>query len=185
MNIIIKILILIKIDIIQAKLGKVFFVLKLKRLENNYNCKINFIPQGNYDLEITGRPGKFKIHHTSHLKSMTFIECTGGVEIGRYFHTGRGLTIFSANHNWEKATKIPYDEKIINKPVIIEDFVWVGANVTILPGVVIEEGAIIAGGSIVTKRVKKGSVVGGNPAKLIKMRDMSIYEKLKSDNAVF
>jgi acetyltransferase-like isoleucine patch superfamily enzyme len=185
MNLIIQLLLLSKLDIILSKIKKFFFVLNQKRLERKFNCKINFISQGNFELHILGRPGNFKIHHTSHLKSMTFIECTGGVEIGRYFHSGRGLTIFSANHNWDKALKIPYDEKIIHKPVIIEDFVWVGANVTILPGVVIEEGAIVAGGSVVTKRVKKGSILGGNPAKFIKMRNILNYENLKSKNAFY
>jgi len=185
MKAVLQFLLLFKIDIIESKFKKLFFVLKQQRLEKKFKCKINFIPQGNFELHILGPPGNFKIHNSSHLKSMTFIECTGGVEIGRYFHSGRGLTIFSANHNWSEASKIPYDEKIIPRPVIIEDFVWIGANVTILPGVVIEEGAIVAGGSVVTKRVPKGSVVGGNPAKIIKMRDIANYEKLKSENAFF
>lgn len=122
----------------------------------------------------------FKIDSTSHLKSGTLIECTGGVYIGKYFHPGRALTIFSANHNWEDSTKIPYDEVIIKRPVTIKDFVWIGANVTILPGVTIEDGAIIAGGSVVTKNVNLGQIVGGNPAKVIKERNIKEFNTLKS-----
>ena len=54
--------------------------------------------------------------------------------------------------------------------IVIEDDVWIGANCLITAGVRIGEGAVIAGGSVVTKDVKKNSIVGGVPAKLIKMR---------------
>ena len=53
------------------------------------------------------------------------------------------------------------------KPVVIEDFVWCGANVTILPGVKIGEGAIVGAGSVVVKDVPKYAVVAGNPARVI------------------
>lgn len=57
-----------------------------------------------------------------------------------------------------------------DKDVIIEDGVWVGCNVTILKGVHIGKGSVIAAGSIVTKDVPPYSIVGGNPAKVIKFR---------------
>ncbi|MBA2852439.1 chloramphenicol O-acetyltransferase type B [Methanococcus maripaludis] len=53
---------------------------------------------------------------------------------------------------------------------IIENDVWIGANVTIMPGVKIGSGAVIATGSIVTKEVPPYTIVGGNPAKIIKKR---------------
>lgn len=46
------------------------------------------------------------------------IECSGGVEIGEYFHTGKGLTIFSINHNYDSAETIPYDEIDIEKKLL-------------------------------------------------------------------
>lgn len=74
---------------------------------------------------------------------------------------------------------LPYGTKYINKPVIIEDNVWIGSDVIIIPGVTIHEGAIIGIGSVVTKDVPSCAVVGGNPAKIIKYRDKEQYEKLK------
>lgn len=53
-------------------------------------------------------------------------------------------------------------------PVTIEDNVWIGANVTILPGVVVGRGSVIAAGSVVTKSVPPNSLVAGVPAKVIK-----------------
>ncbi|MBG9815428.1 acetyltransferase [Bacillus endophyticus] len=55
-----------------------------------------------------------------------------------------------------------------SKPVIIQDNVWIGINSIILPGVTIGEGSVIAAGSVVTKDVASFSLVGGNPAKVIK-----------------
>lgn len=174
------ILIVIRLEKIFDYLKRINFKLKLVRYERESNCQINFIYQGGYNLEILGDLSKFNIDKTSHIKSNAVIECTGGVQIGRYFHTGRGLTIFSANHNWKKANRIPYDEQIITKKVTINDFVWCGANVFILPGVTIGEGAIIAGGSVVVSNVPKCKIYGGNPAVEIGERDLNAFNLLKN-----
>ncbi|WP_442859821.1 DapH/DapD/GlmU-related protein [Anaerobutyricum hallii] len=57
-----------------------------------------------------------------------------------------------------------------NKPVYIEDNVWIGRRVLIMPGVCIGTGSIVAAGAVVTKNVEPYSIVGGNPAKIIKYR---------------
>lgn len=164
----------------------IFFADKyyLRVAEKASGCTINFVGQGPGGVQI-GSPEKFKIDITSHLKSNTYVECQGGVEIGRYFHTGRGLTIFSGNHDYESKESIPYGRKSILKPVIIKDFVWCGANVTICPGVTIEEGAVIGAGSVVTKDVPKCAVVAGNPAKVIKYRNIENFERLKNEERFF
>ena len=54
------------------------------------------------------------------------------------------------------------------KPIRIKDKVWLGANVTICPGVTIGEGAVVAAGAVVNKDVAPRTVVGGVPAKFIK-----------------
>jgi len=59
---------------------------------------------------------------------------------------------------------------LVNKEVIIENDVWIGANAIILPGVTIGNGAIIGAGAIVTKDVPPYAIVGGIPAKVIKYR---------------
>jgi len=76
---------------------------------------------------------------------------------------------------------LPYGTDYVDKPVIIERNVWLGNHVIIVPGVHIGEGAIIAMGSVVTKNVSAGAVVGGNPAEVLKFRDPDAYKKLESE----
>jgi maltose O-acetyltransferase len=58
----------------------------------------------------------------------------------------------------------------VERPIVIDDDVWIGARVIILPGVHIGTGAVIGAGAVVTKDVPAYAVVGGNPARVIKMR---------------
>lgn len=157
---------------------------KIKRYEQQCGCKINFVAQGEGGLTLDGDLSLFKIAAHSHLKSNSYIECLGGVEIGDYFHTGRDLTILSSNHNYN-GQAIPYDATYVKKPVTIEDFVWCGSGVKILPGVTIGEGAIIAMGAVVTKDVPPLAIVGGNPAKIIKYRDEQAFNGLKQQKKFY
>jgi acetyltransferase-like isoleucine patch superfamily enzyme len=141
--------------------------------------------EGEGGVVIHGPARKFSIHETSHLKSNNLIECGGGTKIGRYFHTGRGLAVFSTNHDYDGGDAIPYSSKEIAKPVVIKDFVWCGANVTILPGVTIGEGAVVGACAVVTKDVPPMAVVGGNPARILKYRDKERFERLKKEGKFY
>lgn len=176
----IDILYFLKIDILFEKINNSFLEAQIKRLSNKYGTPIKFVSQGRGGVTILGN-GKLNIDKTSHLKSNTFIECSGGVSIGRYFHCGRGLTIFSTNHNYESNLSIPYDKEIIARPVVIKDFVWCGANVTVVPGVTIGEGVVIGSGAVITKDIPDFAVIGGNPAQIIKYRNVERFVKLKSE----
>ena len=143
-----------------------------------------YVSQGTGGLTI-GHPENLKMDSTSHFKSGTFIDCSGGITIGRYFHTGRGLTIFSSNHRYENENYIPYDKGSELSPVIIEDFVWCGANVTIMPGVTIGEGAVIGGGSVVAKDIPPYGVAVGNPARVVKYRNSETFKRLKSEGKYY
>ena len=71
-------------------------------------------------------------------------------------------------HNHDNGTKRPYDETVIHKDVIIEDNVWLGLNVVILPLVTVSEGAIIQAGSVVASNIPSCAIAGGHPAKVFK-----------------
>jgi len=101
------------------------------------------------------------------------------------------LFILGGNHNIETFSTYPFkvmfqgdkQEAWSKGPIIVEDDVWIGARSLILSGVTIGKGAIIAAGSVVTKNVPPYSIVGGNPAKIIRFRfeDDIIKELLEID----
>lgn len=81
------------------------------------------------------------------------------------------VIIFSQNHKYEDTT-IPMREQGSTEPkgVVIEDDVWIGQNVMIMPGRIIKQGSIVAAGCVLTKDFPPYSIIGGNPARLIKSR---------------
>ncbi|WP_458452969.1 DapH/DapD/GlmU-related protein [Methanobrevibacter sp.] len=88
----------------------------------------------------------------------------GGVFIGDDVLIGHNACLLTLNHDADPDARADMHPK----PIIIENKAWLGSNVTVLPGVRIGEGAIVAAGAVVTRDVEAGTVVGGVPAKLIK-----------------
>ena len=105
----------------------------------------------------------------------------GRLVIGDWFHSGYGLRIFTRNHNYDAGTAIPYDKTFVTKDVVIGDFVWIGAQVILLPGTTIGEGAIIQAGSVVHGEVPPYAIAGGNPAKVFRQRDVEHFKRLKAE----
>lgn len=96
---------------------------------------------------------------------------SGKTLIGNNVMMGPNVSIFTKNHIFDRMD-IPMNLQGMSdeRSVVIEDDVWIGANVIILPGVTISKGSIIGAGAVVTKNVPEYTVVGGNPAKLLKYR---------------
>lgn len=105
----------------------------------------------------------------------------GNVFIGQHFHSGVECLIIAQNHNYDEADAIPYDDRCIYKDIVIDDFVWIGSRVMILPGTHIGEGAIIQGGSVVHGEIPPYAIAGGNPAKVFKYRNIEHFKKLKAE----
>jgi acetyltransferase-like isoleucine patch superfamily enzyme len=89
----------------------------------------------------------------------------GGLTIGDDVLIGHNVVIATLNHAFSPEHRGDLEPQ----PVRIGNQVWVGANATILPGVTIGDGAIVAAGAVVTKDVAPRTVVGGVPAKVIKV----------------
>lgn len=116
-------------------------------------------------------PGsKLKLGNDVDLAWGVLITTSGGVEIGDRALIGYNTQIFSTNHAIPKMPGRIFSSGHEKKKVVIENDVWIGAGCIILAGVTIKEGAVVAAGSVVTKDVDAYSIVGGVPAKRIKMR---------------
>jgi acetyltransferase-like isoleucine patch superfamily enzyme len=91
----------------------------------------------------------------------------GGVKIGNGVMIGSHTAITSLTHmhNVEQM-----NGTLVQKPVVIEDNVWIGAHSVILPGVTIRTGAVVGAGSVVTRDVEPNAIVIGSPARLLKYR---------------
>jgi len=95
----------------------------------------------------------------------------GGVKIGDRTLVGYRTQILSTNHQIPNNRGLIFGSGHVKKEVVIGSDVWIGANCLILPGVTIGDGAVVAGGSIVTKSVEPYNIVAGNPAKVLRIRD--------------
>jgi len=97
----------------------------------------------------------------------------GGLQIGHGVRIASGSVIIPADHNFDDTTKPIHEQGTSRKGVVIEDDVWIAANVTVLDGIRIGRGSVIAAGAVVTKEVEPLSIMGGVPARLIKKRAAS------------
>jgi len=94
----------------------------------------------------------------------------GGLEIGDDVLIGPNTIIVAANHVYERRD-IPINEQPISRDGIqIGDDVWIGANCSVLDGVTIGDGAVVAAGSVVTDSVPEHAVVAGTPAEVVDTR---------------
>jgi acetyltransferase-like isoleucine patch superfamily enzyme len=104
----------------------------------------------------------------------TFLAAEAPINIGNKVLFGPNVSIITGNHPIDLRGKYIFDilEKLPGEdlPVMISDDVWIGAGATILKGVTIGRGAVIAAGAIVVKDVPAYAIVGGIPAKIIKIR---------------
>ena len=89
----------------------------------------------------------------------------GGITIGDGCQIGHQVVFATLNHGLSPETR----HSTIPAPIVLGKNVWVGSNVTILPGVTIHDNAIVAAGAVVSRDVPANAIVGGVPARLIKM----------------
>lgn len=99
-------------------------------------------------------------------------EINGPVTIGKNVMMGPEVVIYTRGHKYDR-TDVPMQKQGMGdvRPVVIEDDVWIGRRVIIMPGIVVGNGSIIGAGAVVTKDVPSFAVVGGVPAKVLKMRE--------------
>lgn len=156
-------------------LNKIYSFLPTFAIKNLYLRALG-IEVGNksylHPQTIIYRHGNLKIGNYSVINPNSILDNRNGISIGNCVSIAHGCKIYTAGHD----TDSPYCD-INGKGVIIEDYVLIFSNVSIMPGVVIGKGAVAYSGSVIVKNVPPYTVVGGNPAKKIKDRDSLLLYK--------
>lgn len=105
----------------------------------------------------------------------------GPITIGNDIMFAQNIVCSGLNHVYEDVNIPIADQPVSTNLITIEDEVWIGANAVITAGVTVGKHSVVAGGSVVTKDVPPYSIVGGNPAKLLKQynKESGEWERIK------
>lgn len=90
----------------------------------------------------------------------------GGIDIGDEVMIGPNVSLITSGHPLEPARR---RDGVTARPIVIGRNVWIAAGATVIGGVTIGENAVVAAGSVVTRDVPPDSLVGGNPARVIRL----------------
>jgi maltose O-acetyltransferase len=114
------------------------------------------------------RRANVRIGARTWINRQTCLDLRGGLEIGADVSISPNVMIVTAQHD-------PHDPgfRYVSARVVVEDHVFIGSRATILPGVTVGRGAVIAAGAVVSRDVEPLTIVGGVPARQIGVRDPS------------
>jgi len=132
------------------------------------NCHIDDFVK----IKHVGGTADIKIGSHVYVNSGTVIYSGNGVQIGNSVLIGPNCCLVPSNHNVEDSEKLIREQGFSDSRggIVIEDDVWLGANVTVLDGSVIRKGAVIGANSLVNHEVAEYTINVGNPAKEIGRR---------------
>ena len=124
-------------------------------------------PSGYYGRELgTG----LRVGDNSNIGPYSYIGCYGRIDIGNNVLMGPRVNLFADNHDFSR-TDIPIKAQGVTRShIVIEDDCWLASSCTVLAGVTVHRGAVIAAGSVVTRDVPPYAVVAGVPARVVKWR---------------
>ncbi|GAB3542010.1 acyltransferase [Spirosoma fluminis] len=104
----------------------------------------------------------------------------GPVTIGSDVIIAQHVVLSGLNHSYEDIQRPICEQPVTTHRIVVEDECWLGANVTVTAGVTIGRHSVVAGGSVVTRNVPAYTVVGGNPARILKQYDPESGQWIKS-----
>lgn len=108
------------------------------------------------------QPNNIEIGEDTIVGNNAFLDGRSKLKIGSHVNIASEVMIYNSEHNIDEG-----DFSVVEEPVEISDYVFIGPRAIILPGVSIGKGAVVAAGAVVTKDVSSFEVVGGVPAKVI------------------
>lgn len=130
-----------------------------------------------YIKELEG--AKLQIGENCFFNHNCSITCAKDIKIGNGCNFANNIVIVDHDH---KVSLSGVEKDLICEPIVIGNSVWIGANVTILKGVKIGDGAVIAANSVVRKDVISHTMVAGVPAKLVKELEEPVISHRQLNN---
>lgn len=124
-----------------------------------------------FDHTVIQGSGEVRFGPRSFCGDFTVIGTNGLVDIGADVMIAQAVTIRDTDHRYADPSVPMRVQGIEVEPVVIEDDVWIGHGATVLKGVRIGRGAIVAAGAVVTKDVPPYAIVGGVPARVLSRRE--------------
>lgn len=135
------------------------FSARVERFDKNSYIGTHVVLKNIHNMEVGEN---FSLHDFS------YVNAQGGVKIGNNVSIAHNCSLITFNHTWDNHDLPIKYNPTIKASITIEDDVWVGCGVRIMPGVVLGSRSVIAAGSVVVKDVPPNTLVGGIPAKVIK-----------------
>lgn len=112
-----------------------------------------------------------KIGDKSTFGNDCYFGAAGGIIIGDDIMAGQYIRFHSENHKFDKLNMLIRNQGVTRKGIIIGNNCWIGSGAVFLDGVKIGNGCVVAANAVVTKSFPDNSVIGGVPAKIIRLRD--------------
>ena len=113
---------------------------------------------------------KFGVGSNFGCNSGTYINAIGGIRMGNDVLIGSSVTISSGKHEIEGRQTSVFSRPVVPMPITFGNDVWLGAGVSVLPGIRIADGTVVGSNAVVTKNTEPYSVMVGIPARLIRYR---------------
>lgn len=127
-----------------------------------------------YFYRLFGRgAGGLAIGDHSIINRGCYFDMRGGIRIGCNVSISPEVSLITSQHLVDDP-----GFGIEDRPIVIDDRAWIGSRVTVLPGVHIGEGAVVAAGAVVAKDVEPWAVVGGTPARKLRERARDLSYRL-------
>jgi len=114
-------------------------------------------------------PNRLQVGTYSHINYDCILDARAGITIGNSVSISHRVNIMTGGHDYRSSHFVG-----VFKPIVIEDYAWIGVGCTILQGVKIGKGAVVCAGAVVTRDVEPFSVVAGIPAKKIGSRSKDL-----------
>lgn len=112
-----------------------------------------------------------KIGNDTSFGSDCYFGAAGGIEVGSNVVAGQYIRFHSENHNYDDLDVLIKDQGVSHKGIRVGSNCWIGAGAVFIDGAELCDGCVVAANAVITKKFPPNSVVGGVPAKIIKMRE--------------